>query len=93
MGCRSTAGQVHGKTNPPLVHPNPARAGDRVHVAFDGPARVRVFDAFGRVVLDSTLVSGDRGLQLDLGMVPGLYGLEISPSDEEGVLRARLVVE
>ncbi len=64
-----------------------------VHVAFDGPARVRAFDAFGRVVMDRTLVPGDRGLQLDPGMVPGLYGLEISPRNEEGVLRARLVVE
>lgn len=91
--CSATSVNTHDRMQLIPIHPNPVRAGDRVHVAFDGPARVRVFDAFSRVVMDRTLVSGDRGLQLDLGMVPGLYGLEISPSNEEGMLRARLVVE
>lgn len=91
--CSATSVNAHDRMQLIPVHPNPVRAGDRVHVAFDGPARVRVFDAFGRVVMDRTLVSGDRGLQLDPGMGPGLYGLEISPRNEEGMLRGRLIVE
>jgi hypothetical protein len=65
------------------VSPNPARGGRlglRATFAGAEPARARVLDLSGRVVLERNVATGSGGAELDLGgasLRPGVYVLEL----------------
>lgn len=76
-----------------IAFPNPV-AGGRVNLLFpensaDEPIWLRLFDAAGRLVLETTATGGSGFLET-MGIAPGPYSLEALT--ESGVFRKRLVV-
>lgn len=75
------------------VSPNPARGarlGLRATFAGTGPARARVLDLSGRVVLEREVPTGSGGAELDLGgaaLRPGVYVLELVQGGERATAR------
>ena len=69
------------------LHPNPAQ-GDVVYVvsARPGPKTVRIFDLFGKVVLERRL--GGDALPIDT-LIPGVYMVRI---EQDGVVATKKLI-